>query len=79
MNVRKLRGRLAEVGVTQQDLADALGINATLLNHFLKGRRKPAEGFEERAYAMLDRLEAAEQAADEARARVLAGEAEEAA
>ena len=46
MDVPKLRGRMAELGVTQQDLADALGINATQLNHILKGRRPPYEGFE---------------------------------
>ncbi len=74
MDIAKLRGRLAELGITQQDLADALGINATLLNHILKRRRKPPEGFEACVNATLDRLEAAEKAAEEARERVLAGE-----
>ena len=74
MDVKKLRGRMAESGITQQDLADALGINATLLNHILKGRRQPPSDFEARVNATLDRLEAAERAATEARERVLAGE-----
>ena len=65
---------MAELGVTQQDLADALGINATLLNHILKGRRQPYPGFHEEADVALNKLRAAEEAAHEARERVLAGE-----
>ena len=68
----QLRGRLAEVGITQQDLADSLGINTTLLNHILKGRRKPPVDFAQRVKAALDKLEKAEKAAQEARERVLA-------
>ncbi len=71
----RIQGRIAELGVTQQDLANALGMHATLLNHILKGRRTPPADFYERVTAALDRLEAAERAADEARQRVLAGEA----
>ena len=62
---------MAEVGVTQQDVADALGLNATQLNHILKGRRTPPADFARRVTAALDRLEQAEQAADKARQRVL--------
>ena len=71
--VPKLRGRMAESGVTQQDLANVLGINPTLLNHVLNGRRTPPPDFEARVHAALDRLEAAEKAAQEARERVLSG------
>ena len=71
MNINHLRGRMAELGVTQQDLADALGINPTLLNHILKGRRTPPADFEARVTAALDRLEQAERAADRARQKVL--------
>ena len=70
-NMTRLRGRLAELGVTQQDLADHLGINPTLLNHILKGRRPPSTNFIERANAALDRLERAEQAAQAAKEKVL--------
>ncbi len=71
----QIKGRIAELGVTQHDLANALRMHATLLNHILKGRRTPPADFYERVTAALDRLEAAERAADEARQRVLAGEA----
>ena len=69
--MKHIRGRMAELGVTQQDLADALGFNPTLLNHILKGRRTPPADFERRVTAALDRLEQAEQAADKARQKVL--------
>ncbi len=67
---------MAELGVTQQDLADLLGIHPTLLNHILKGRRPPPPDFFEKVNAALDRLEAAEKAGREAREKVLAGGAE---
>ena len=69
--MKHIRGRMAELGVTQQDLADALGFNATQLNHILKRRRTPPADFERRVTAALDRLEQAEQAADKARQKVL--------
>ena len=72
-NMTRLRGRLAELGVTQQDLADHLGINPTLLNHILKGRRPPSTNFIERANAALNLIAAAKKAANEAWERVLAG------
>ena len=70
--ITRIRGRIAEVGCRQADIAQAIGINETLLNTYLRGRRPMPEGFEERVHATLDRLEAAEQAAEEARERVLA-------
>ena len=71
MDIRHLRGRIAELDLTQHDLAKALGINATAVNQILNGRRKPPADFEQRATAALDRLERAEKAAQEARQRVL--------
>ena len=71
MEINHIRGRMAELSVTQQDLAEALGLNATLLNHILKGRRTPPADFARRVTAALDRLERAEQAADKARQEVL--------
>lgn len=68
-----LRSRMAVLRVSQADLAQQMGINATLLNHILNGRREPPSDFAERAEAALDLLAAAEKAAAEARERVLAG------
>ena len=73
MDIGHLRGRIAELDLTQHDLAKALGINATAVNQILNGRRTPPPDFEARATAALDRLERAEQAAQEARQRVLGG------
>ena len=68
----KLLGRMAEIGVLQVDLAMHLDMHPTLLNAILRGRRSAPSGFEARAHAALDLLERAEQAAQEARERVLA-------
>ena len=66
--------RIVAIGFTQERLAVALGIDPTLLGRYLRGIRLMPQGFEERVHATLDRLEAAERAADEARRRVLSGE-----
>ena len=50
-----------------------MGIEPTLFSRILRGIRPMPEGFEERVHAALDRLEAAEKAAQEAREKVLAG------
>ena len=71
MHMRRIRGRIAELGVRQADLADMLGMHETLLNAILRGRRPPPADFFEKVNAALDRLEAAEKAASEARERVL--------
>jgi len=76
-DISKLRGRIAESGIQKQELARALDIHPTLLSAILHGRRPPPEGFEARVYATLDKLEAAEAAAEEARQRVLQGAAAE--
>ena len=68
----KLIGRIAELGLRQADLAAYLGVHPTLLNAILRGRREAPTGFEARVEAALERHEAAERAADEARERVLA-------
>lgn len=70
--IRKLRGRIAESGVYKVELARVLGIHPTQLSAILHGRRSAPAGFEARVTAALDRLEAAEAAAEEARQRVLA-------
>ena len=69
--IRAIRGRLAEAGVTQHDLAEQLGMHPTKLNHILRGRRSPTPDFCALAMAALARLERAEQAAAEARRKAL--------
>ena len=72
---RRIRSRLAALGLSQHDLAAALGISQSMLNLILNGRRNPPAGFEADVRAALDTLERAERAAAEARARVLGGPA----
>ena len=70
--IRAIRGRLAALGLSQHDLAAALGISQSTLNPILTARRPAPEGFEERANGALDRLERVELAAAEARAKAVA-------
>ena len=69
--VRRIRGRMAEVGVSQMKLAVELGISVASLNLYLNGNRTPPADFARRVTAALDRLEKAERAADRARQKVL--------
>ena len=69
----KILGRMAEIGVMQADLAVHLGMHPTLLNAILRGRRPAPPDFEARVNSILDKLEAAERAAQQARERVMAG------
>ena len=73
-NIRTRVHRLGALGIPQERIALELGIDRSLLSRYLRGLRKPPEGFEARVHRTLDRLEAAERAAEEARERVLAGE-----
>ena len=67
---------MTELGFTQERVARAMGIHEATLSRYLRGLRRVPKGFEERVNATLELMERAEQAADEARARVLAeGEA----
>ena len=72
---RDLKADLVRRGISQQDLAEALRITPSNLSYILNGRREPPADFEARVGAALDKLEAAEQAAAEARQRVLGGAA----
>jgi len=69
--MRAIRGRLAALGLTQYDLAAALGMGRSKLNAVLNGREPAPEGFERRATAALDRLERIELAAAEARSKAV--------
>ncbi len=68
----EIRGRIAGIGLRHADVAKQMGMHESLLSAILRGRRSMPDGFKERIQAALDRLEQAEQAAREARERVLA-------
>ena len=68
----ELKGRLGYTGISQAALAQELGVSQGSLSQWLRGVAQPPDDFRARADAALDRLEAAERAAQEARERVLA-------
>ena len=68
-----IKARIFQLGVSQERVALAADYDPSLFSRILNGIRPAPEGFEARVNATLDRLEAAEKAADEARERVLAG------
>ena len=68
-----LRIRISQSPVSQERVSLAVGYDPALFSRYLRGLRTPPENFVERVRVALDRLEAAERAADEARARVLEG------
>lgn len=72
-----IQQRIAKLGMTQERLAQQLDYDPTLFSRLIRGLRAAPHGFEERVSRALDRLEAAERAAEEARARVLAEMASE--
>ena len=71
-DMRHLKAEIVRRGLRQIDVARRIGIDPTALNQILNGHRPPPKDFESRVLAALDLLEAAEQAAAEARERVLA-------
>lgn len=66
-----LRQRARASSISQERLAQALGMDRSWLSRILAGRQRMPDGFEARAISALDALETAEMAADEARRRVL--------
>ena len=72
-DISKVNGRIAELRLRQADVAARLAMHPTLFNAYLRGRRPAPDSFTTRVHAVLDLLEAAERAAQEARERVLAG------
>ena len=71
--ISDLRARIAALGLRKGDVAAAAGLDQSMFSQYLNGRREPPADFEGRVTAALDRLERAERAAEEARAKVLAG------
>ena len=79
-----IRGRMAQIDLTQQELALAMGYERSAITRYLTGVRPMPAGMEARIHAALDQIEEeqrvaaeaieklrAERAAQEARERVL--------
>lgn len=72
ISIGNLRNSISHSTISQERLARALGIEPTQFSRILRGLRPMPEDLPARIHAALDRLERAEQAAQEARERVLA-------
>ena len=70
-NIQRIRGRIAEIGIIQADLAIHLGIQESLLNAHLRGRRPLPEGLEEHIHFTLDLIERAKRAGKQAESQVM--------
>ena len=75
MNIPKIKSRVVQLGLSQERLARHLKVHPSILTRYFRGDRKPPTEFVERLNRTLDLLERSERAADEARQRVLAGDA----
>ncbi len=75
--VSHLKARVTLLGIRQEQVAEVAGYESTLFSRYLNGRREPPADFKAKVTAALDRLEAAENAAAEARERVLEQTADE--
>ena len=70
-NIQHIRGRIAQIGILQADLAAHLGIHESLLNAHLRGRRPLPEGLEEHIHFTLDLIERAKRAGQQAESQVM--------
>ena len=70
-----IKARMIEMGVTHEQLGLRVGKSPGLLSRYFRRVRPMPEGFAARCHEALDLIEEAEEAAEEARAKVL-GEAE---
>ena len=61
-----IRGRMAAIGVTQQQVAIAMGLERSAITRYLTGVRPMPEGMEPRIHAALDALEEEQRVAAEA-------------
>ena len=75
--ISSIRGLIAEANLKRQDIAHLLGYGESKLSNYLTGRRTPPEGFEEQVLWAIERLKKANQAAEEAREKVLYDNEEE--
>ena len=70
--IERIQRRISLSGLTREAVAVEAGIHPSVLSRVLRGLRPPPRDFESRVNAAIDRLVAAERAAQEARERVLA-------
>ena len=76
MDTTEIKTRIARLGLSQERLARRhLKVDPSLLTRYFRGDRIPPDGFADRLDRILDLLERAERAADEARRKVLEAEA----
>lgn len=73
-DTQQLLDRVRRSQISQDVLAQAVGIERSALSRILRGLRCMPADFEERVTHALDSLEAAEAAAEEARRKVMARE-----
>ena len=64
--VAVIRGRMAQIGVTQEQIAQAMGLERTLFSRILRGRASMPAGMEARIHAVLDQLKEEKRVAAEA-------------
>ena len=62
----EIRGRMAQIGVTQQEVAITMGLERSAITRYLTGVRPMPEGMETRIHAALDALEEEQRVAAEA-------------
>ena len=67
-----IRGRIAAIAVTQQQVAIAMGLERSAITRYLTGVRPMPEGMEARIHAALDELEEEKRVAAEAVERLRA-------
>ena len=65
-DVRPIKARLAYLGITQEQLALAMGLERSALTRYLREVRPWPEGMEARIHAALDALEEEQRVAAEA-------------
>ena len=73
-DMKDVRARIARIDVTQGQVADAAEMERSAFSRILSGDRLPPAGFFEKMDRILDALEAANEAAEEARRKVMARE-----
>ena len=66
MTRQGIRRHMAQIGVTQEQIAQAMGIEPTLFSRILRDRRLMPEGMEARIHAVLDQLKEEKRVAVEA-------------